>query len=83
MDGTSIKVDTTELERFSVFDEESWKRFETTRNHKHLEELALYIPEKYHKEYNKAFKDYMNQTDRDVLYSASNDDEIRETRKEA
>ena len=82
MDGNSI-IYTTELEKFSVFEPNVWKTFEMTKNPKYLEELSLYIPEKYQNDYNECFKDYMNQKDRDVSYNRSGEDEIRETRKEA
>jgi hypothetical protein len=83
-DGNSISKDTTDLEQFSVYEPDTWRRFENTGHYKYLEELSLYIPEKYYREYNKAFKDYMSRLHKDVYYPGTDyEDEIRETRKKA
>jgi hypothetical protein len=79
MDGNSISKDTTDLEQFSIYEPDIWNKFEYTGHYKYLEELSLYIPEKYQREYEKAFKDYMNRIYKDV----NEDYEIRETRKKA
>lgn len=81
MDGSSIPQNTVDLEQFSVYEPDTWKRFQMTGQYKHLEELALYVPEKYQDQYNKAFKDYMYRLGKDVY--PRDDDEVRETRKEA
>jgi hypothetical protein len=75
------KIDTTELERFSVYEPSIWERFERTGRVEELENLFLYVPEKYSEEYSKAFKDYIKQINKDV--NSTYDDPIRETRKEA
>lgn len=83
MDGNSVNY-TRNLEKFSEFAPEVWKRFETTKDYKYLEELSLYVPEKYEKEYTESFKEYMNKLHRDVfIFYTGDEDEIRETRKEA
>jgi hypothetical protein len=82
MDGNvSPNRDTIDLEQFSVYDQDTWTRFESTGHYKYLEELSLYVPEKHKERYNKAFKDYMSRLDRDGTNLS--DDEVRETRKEA
>lgn len=85
MDGRSIKPDTTDLERFSVFDLESWSMFQKTNKTVYLEKLALYVPEEYRTEYNKAFKEYIKRihSDDDTAGGDDFEDPIRETRKEA
>jgi hypothetical protein len=85
MDGKSISKDTSDLEQFSVYEPGTWSRFESTGQYKYLEELSLYVPEKYQGRYNQAFKDYMSRLHKDVYYPRAdlNEDEIRETRKEA
>ncbi len=83
MDGNSVNY-TRNLEKFSEFAPEVWKRFEVTKDYKYLEELSLYVPEKYENEYKESFKEYMNRLHKDVFYYTGDDeDEVRETRKEA
>lgn len=83
-DGKSNSANSIDLERFSVFEPYTWKRFEETGHYKYLEELSLYVPEKHQKEYDKSFKDYMTRVRKDVYYPGTDyEDEVRETRKEA
>jgi hypothetical protein len=72
------KIDTTELERFSVYEPSIWERFERTGSVHELENLSLHIPNTYADSYLKAFKDYIKQLNK----NGNDEDPIRETRKE-
>jgi hypothetical protein len=75
------KYDTTELEKFSVYEPSIWKKFQNTNDVQYLETMQLYIPEKYSDDFTKAFKDYIKQINKDD-HTTTDDDPIRETRKE-
>ena len=75
------KIDTTEIERFSVYEPSIWKRFERTGDVNELYNLYLHVPDTYSEEYSKALKDYIKQLHKDAN-SDDDDYPIRETRKE-
>ena len=73
------KFDTHSLQKFSRYAPEVWERFKITEDVKELERLSLYIPEEYQREYGQAFKEYASKLEQ----YGTEEDEIRETRKDA
>lgn len=81
MDGKGAN-DTSELEKFSVYEPRIWKRFEETGNVDELRTLNLFVPERYQEAYAKALKEYVKELHKDGDPTDDFDDPIRETRKE-